>query len=164
MGCSSSVPEDVTTSPQDISIAVTDTMFPPSTHEDAVDNSSKVKEPLDEEEVCENIHLHANEHVSMTQSRSDEESIAPAHEVVFIYIYEYERHQPELGWGNSFPGHLLPSDKGRFSNEGGSLFSTESVTQVVDPCMRSWELDLLPHEQECSEVHVRWAPLIHSII
>jgi hypothetical protein len=30
-------------------------------------------------------------------------------------VYEFERYSPFLKWGNSYPGHLLPTDKGRCS-------------------------------------------------
>ena len=39
------------------------------------------------------------------------------------YIYVYERWQPLLEWGNSYPGHLLPTDKGPFSNGSCTVFS-----------------------------------------
>lgn len=29
-------------------------------------------------------------------------------------VYEYERWQPFVLWGNTYPGHMLPSDPGRF--------------------------------------------------
>ena len=31
--------------------------------------------------------------------------------------YEYERLQPVIGWGSDYPGHLLPSDPGRYTDE-----------------------------------------------
>ncbi len=30
-------------------------------------------------------------------------------------IFEYERWQPAVGWGNSYPGHLLPIDPGKYA-------------------------------------------------
>lgn len=40
-------------------------------------------------------------------------------------IYEYERWTPTGGWGSDYPGHLLPTDPGRWSNEDGSKFGMD---------------------------------------
>lgn len=59
---------------------------------------------------------------------------------MYQYIYEYERYHPELGWGNSSPGHLLPSDRGKYSNEGATVFSRDDMHLLIDASMRHWEL------------------------
>jgi hypothetical protein len=56
------------------------------------------------------------------------------------YIFEYERLHADQGWGSSCPGHLLPSDKGKYSNRAATLHSRESVRDVVDPAVRNWEI------------------------
>lgn len=42
-----------------------------------------------------------------------------------ILVYEYERWQPLFDWGNSYPGHLLPIDPGRWSSICGNQFEME---------------------------------------
>ena len=38
-------------------------------------------------------------------------------------VFENERYQPLLGWGSSWPGHLLPMDPQRWSKHDGSCSS-----------------------------------------
>jgi hypothetical protein len=74
-----------------------------------------------------------------------------------ILVYEYERWQPLLDWGNSYPGHLLPIDPGtgfvlfslplplhliahwlgRWSNIFGSKFEMELVN-ILAPLPEGW--------------------------
>lgn len=54
-------------------------------------------------------------------------------------VYEYERYSPFLKWGNSYPGHLLPTDKGRFSNDTGTLFKM-SIDDVAPEIPAEWEV------------------------
>jgi hypothetical protein len=54
-----------------------------------------------------------------------------------ILVYEYERWQFVLGWGNSYPGHLLPLDPGRWSNVFGSQFEMD-LTKIVAPLPDGW--------------------------
>ena len=34
-------------------------------------------------------------------------------------MFENQRYVPVNGWGNSYPGHLLPTDRAKYSDEGG---------------------------------------------
>lgn len=36
-------------------------------------------------------------------------------EVVVDEMYENQRYSPVLGWGSTWPGHLLPTDPSRYS-------------------------------------------------
>jgi hypothetical protein len=36
-------------------------------------------------------------------------------------IYENQRYQPFRGWGSSFPGHLLPTDRAKWSTQNGMV-------------------------------------------
>jgi magnesium-transporting ATPase (P-type) len=36
-------------------------------------------------------------------------------------IFENERYQPFVGFGSTYPGHLLPTDRGRWSNRSGKI-------------------------------------------
>ena len=36
-------------------------------------------------------------------------------------VWENQRMQPWSGWGSTFPGHLLPTDRGRYSTRDGSV-------------------------------------------
>jgi hypothetical protein len=43
-------------------------------------------------------------------------------------FYENERYQPFVGgYGSSYPGYLLPQDRGRWSNRAGSAFCRSLV-------------------------------------
>ena len=65
-----------------------------------------------------------------------------------IEVFENQRHQPGAGgWGSSYPGHLLPSDRSRFTDEGGynfkrSFTGNKSKVDLKDMVPRpgwSWE-------------------------
>lgn len=56
-----------------------------------------------------------------------------------ILVYEYERWQPLLDWGNSYPGHLLPIDPGRWSSIWGNHFEME-LSQIAEPVPSGWSL------------------------
>lgn len=56
------------------------------------------------------------------------EALSLHHEV----LYEYQRWQPIVGWGNKYPGHLLPTDPGKWSTVDGRLFSHEWEALAVD--------------------------------
>jgi hypothetical protein len=47
------------------------------------------------------------------------EALAVHHEVV----YEYQRWQPVIGWGSKYPGHLLPTDPGKWSTMDGRAWA-----------------------------------------
>lgn len=53
-------------------------------------------------------------------------------------VYEYERWQPVVHWGHDFPGHFLPTDPGRWSNEDCSKFGN-SFENVAPPLKEGWE-------------------------
>ncbi len=44
-------------------------------------------------------------------------------------IYEYQRWQPVVLWGSTKPGHLLPTDPGKWSTDNGSKFG-DSIAEV----------------------------------
>lgn len=141
MGCSHSIPKDMS-SPQDIPTVVTNESQP---HDTLHDNTA---DTLQTETKTENV-VGDKTNVHPPPSLANETPFS----TIYQYIYEYERksQQPGLGWGSSYPLYLLPSDKGRFSNEGGTMFGREEVRQVIDPSMRDWELV----EEEISEVNDR---------
>ena len=37
--------------------------------------------------------------------------------------YEFERYEPIVGWGHDSPGHLLPTDPGRYCSGNGKKWS-----------------------------------------
>jgi hypothetical protein len=55
----------------------------------------------------------------------------------YQYIYLYERWQPLVEWGNSYPGHLLPTDKGKYSNRSCTAYS-QAMNKVVPPLPENW--------------------------
>lgn len=34
-------------------------------------------------------------------------------------VFENERYSPSKRWGSTYPGHLLPTDRSKFSDNGG---------------------------------------------
>ena len=46
--------------------------------------------------------------------------------------YEFQRFEPIVGWGNDSPGHLLPTDPGRWCSGDGKKWSL-SFDDVVPP-------------------------------
>ena len=40
-------------------------------------------------------------------------------------VFEYERWTPTGKWGSDYPGHLLPSDPGSWSDENAKVFGME---------------------------------------
>lgn len=62
------------------------------------------------------------------QVKTMEEYEAELHDT----IYEYERWTPTGGWGSDYPGHLLPTDPGRWSSEDGSKWGME-MAEVEPP-------------------------------
>lgn len=54
-------------------------------------------------------------------------------------VYEFQRWQPIVEWGNDFPGHLLPTDPGKWSSGTGDKFGMtfESVEPVLP---EGWEV------------------------
>ncbi|XP_024524741.1 uncharacterized protein LOC9654875 isoform X2 [Selaginella moellendorffii] len=55
-------------------------------------------------------------------------------------VFENERFQPMLGWGSSWPGHLLPLDPGRWSKRDLSG-SSQEFPQVELPLGWEWSSD-----------------------
>jgi hypothetical protein len=47
-------------------------------------------------------------------------------------VYEYERYQPVIGWGSTYPGHILPSDLGTWQNKDAKTWGM-SFSEVVSP-------------------------------
>ncbi|BBN04917.1 vacuolar protein sorting-associated protein 13A/C [Marchantia polymorpha subsp. ruderalis] len=61
-------------------------------------------------------------------------------ETVEEEVFENERYQPLSGWGSKWPGHLLPSDPGRYSDRD-SKGSTEEFPAVKLPPGWTWISD-----------------------
>ena len=61
-------------------------------------------------------------------------------------LFENQRYQPVRGWGSKFPGHLLPTDRGRWSDRAGRLYSSEGndLFKPEEGCSRFWEEALGP--------------------
>jgi len=57
------------------------------------------------------------------------------------YEYEYERWQPIVGWGQSYPGHLLPTDPGSFSNHSCDRFG-KKFEEVEPNILDGYEADI----------------------
>ena len=60
-------------------------------------------------------------------------------------VFENQRYQPIRGWGSSYPGHMLPTDRRRYSDAHGSQGSKEFPQR--DPAVgwvwcSDWELDM----------------------
>lgn len=53
-------------------------------------------------------------------------------------LYEYQRWQPVVLWGSDYPGHLLPTDPGRWSSADGRRFA-ETFDAVAPPLPEGWE-------------------------
>ena len=55
-------------------------------------------------------------------SKGCEKQIPPCDQVTskMEEVYENERYQPILGWGSTWPGHLLPTDPQHWSKRDGS--------------------------------------------
>ena len=66
-----------------------------------------------------------------------------------LEVFENERYQPPIGtqggWGSTYPGHLLPTDRARYSNEAGDMgFNRELEEIEPDPGCEfqgGWRLD-----------------------
>lgn len=37
-----------------------------------------------------------------------------------MQVFENQRYQPIRGWGSNYPGHMLPTDRRRYSDANGS--------------------------------------------
>ncbi|ETW01319.1 hypothetical protein H310_06882 [Aphanomyces invadans] len=46
-------------------------------------------------------------------------------------VYENERYQPFVGFGHSFPGHLLPSDRGHWSDASGGVSTNQAIPTAL---------------------------------
>ncbi|RHZ41893.1 hypothetical protein DYB26_015755 [Aphanomyces astaci] len=46
-------------------------------------------------------------------------------------VFENERYQPFLGFGHTYPGHLLPSDRGHWSNATGSVSTNQDISTAL---------------------------------
>eukprot|EP00128_Syssomonas_multiformis_P005480 Colp12_sorted_trinity150504_noHs@18713 len=55
-----------------------------------------------------------------TPSQQRKPKIREAVETVVEEVFENERYQPVMGWGGSYPGHLLPTDRGNWSDRYGN--------------------------------------------
>ena len=52
-------------------------------------------------------------------------------------IFENERLQPFVGWGSKYPGHLLPTDRKKWSDRTGKV-SSMTFGKVVPPLPKGW--------------------------
>jgi hypothetical protein len=146
MGCSSSVPDD-TEAPSDFKAGA----CTPSLHNDQFENHEKEDsdEKSTETEEIESQNDNENDHASgSSEEKSEVASIDDNSPVVIKYIYEYERLHPHEGWG---AGHLLPSDKGRYSSRDRRAFSRDSVKQVLEAHLRDWEIVVEDQDEEKEE-------------
>ena len=67
-------------------------------------------------------------------------------------VFENQRYQPFRGWGSSWPGHLLPTDCGRWSNRIGlpKVGAQSQMFELVAPALppnwvwleTEWQIDL----------------------
>jgi hypothetical protein len=68
-------------------------------------------------------------------------------------VYEYQRWQPIVYWGASRPGHLLPSDPGKWSNDTGLRFG-DAINEVAPPIpasfviTKNWYVLATEHDQD----------------
>lgn len=53
-------------------------------------------------------------------------------------LYEFQRWQPVVLWGSDYPGHLLPTDPGRWSSADGRRFA-ETFDEVAPALPEGWE-------------------------
>lgn len=53
-------------------------------------------------------------------------------------VYEYQRWQPVVLWGSDYPGHLLPTDPGRWSSADGRRFAG-TFDEVAPPLPEGWD-------------------------
>lgn len=65
-------------------------------------------------------------------------------------IYQYQRWQPGIGWGSTFPGHFLPTDPnvgdnsyGWSSNSSGADKKFGNFDEIAPPVPSNWEI-LIP--------------------
>ncbi|CAG9467598.1 unnamed protein product [Pedinophyceae sp. YPF-701] len=76
--------------------------------------------------------------------------------VVEVQMFENERAQPFRGFGHTWPGHMLPSDRGHWSLGSGKDCGTNSQERaIVEPQLPAgwawlgpWCVDLLPRPWE----------------
>mmetsp|Transcript_20396 Transcript_20396/g.29297 ORF Transcript_20396/g.29297 Transcript_20396/m.29297 type:complete len:635 (-) Transcript_20396:72-1976(-) len=54
-------------------------------------------------------------------------------------VYEYQRWQPILEWGSSYPGHLLVTDPSPWSDDKGSRYGEER-DDVSHPLPEGWKI------------------------
>jgi vacuolar protein sorting-associated protein 13A/C len=52
-------------------------------------------------------------------------------------VFEYQRWQPVMEWGNDYPGHLMPTDPGRWSSGDGAKYA-DSFDELVSPVPPDW--------------------------
>lgn len=64
-----------------------------------------------------------------------EEAVSIREDVVF----EYQRWQPAVLWGSSRPGHLFPTDPGKWSNNTGLRFG-DTMNEVAVPIPQSFQV------------------------
>lgn len=55
-------------------------------------------------------------------------------------VYQYERWQPAVEWGSSFPGHFLPTDPGKWSSADGKRWSHD-MDAVCPSLPDGWRID-----------------------
>jgi hypothetical protein len=82
--------------------------------------------------------------LSRSWSRSRDEPLAEGQRRT-EEVFENQRYQPLRGWGSSYPGHLLPTDRRRYSRADGSRGSKDFPQ--IDPAIgwawaSDWELDM----------------------
>ena len=74
----------------------------------------------------------------LSPSSSEPDTVLINISTAYQYIFLYERWQPLLEWGNSYPGHLLPTDKGKYSNRAATAFSQTINSVILPPLPKDW--------------------------
>ena len=90
---------------------------------------------------------------NVTSSCKEEES-----GLVVEEVFENQRYQPFRGWGSSWPGHLLPTDCGKWSNRLGlpKVGTQSQMFELVAPALppnwvwleTEWQIDLSGTKEE----------------
>jgi hypothetical protein len=70
-------------------------------------------------------------------------------------LYEYQRWKPTMGWGNTYPGHLLSTDPGRWGTIAADEFAGE-LSDVEPPIPPNWLLVTNWHVQATEEDADGW--------
>jgi len=85
-----------------------------------------------ESEPNEDIHKLGGEMSSSAISKDNNEG------PVIEEMFENERLQPFVGWGSKYPGHLLPTDRKKWSDRSGKV-SSMTFGKVAPALPRGWK-------------------------